>query len=322
MPATFSRRFSLTTRDVEMLESIATARYITAEALEWLHFPTWRTRWKAAKAAGKAESYRPAPHLYRRLNHLLDYGLVYRLRRPVERSLETFGREPDLYLLTDEGAETIGTYGSIPFDDLHVTRKRTRSYHNLGHAAMIGQVYAAIRGRILLRNDSLEVHGWQGDHITRRSYDKVHVPIHGSGKRCEYGYVGVQPDATFEFCQGERRWRVFVEVDQGTRATATWATKMEVYSRYAGTREYIHRYGDAMMLLFAVTTTPAQRIKLMRATGGVYGQAIFKRLVLFAERTAVQPEEIGKNWHKITSITPNHRTPDRPEITTDLHTFF
>jgi len=30
MPATFSRRFSLTKRDVEMLESIATARYIMA----------------------------------------------------------------------------------------------------------------------------------------------------------------------------------------------------------------------------------------------------------------------------------------------------
>ena len=89
MVATHSRAFRLTERDIAMLESIATARYLTAAALEWLHSPTWTTRWQAAQAAGTTASYRPAPHLYRRLNHLLDYGLVYRLRRPIERALET-----------------------------------------------------------------------------------------------------------------------------------------------------------------------------------------------------------------------------------------
>ena len=78
------RTFQVTRRDLDMLASIVVARYLTAEALEWLHWPTWRDRWKAAQAGGKAEEYRPAPHLYRRLSHLVDAGLLYKLRRPIE----------------------------------------------------------------------------------------------------------------------------------------------------------------------------------------------------------------------------------------------
>jgi hypothetical protein len=76
MRAPCSRRCSLTTRAVAMLERIATAGSSTAAALEWRHFPRGRTRWKAAQGAGKAESYRPAPQRYRRLNPMLGLNAM------------------------------------------------------------------------------------------------------------------------------------------------------------------------------------------------------------------------------------------------------
>jgi hypothetical protein len=40
MLVTQKRKFQVTKRDLEMLASVVVARYLTAEALEWLHFAT------------------------------------------------------------------------------------------------------------------------------------------------------------------------------------------------------------------------------------------------------------------------------------------
>lgn len=40
MPVTQKRKFQVTKRDPDMLASIVVARYLTAEMLEWLHWPT------------------------------------------------------------------------------------------------------------------------------------------------------------------------------------------------------------------------------------------------------------------------------------------
>jgi hypothetical protein len=42
---TLRRKFQVTKRDLAMPASIVLARYLTAEALEWLHFPERQARW-------------------------------------------------------------------------------------------------------------------------------------------------------------------------------------------------------------------------------------------------------------------------------------
>jgi hypothetical protein len=321
--ATKTRRFYLTPRDVEMLASINIARYITPQALEWLHFPTWRDRWAAAQAAGTPEAYRPAPHLYRRLSHLVDHEIVYRLRRPIERSRDTFGRAPDIYMLAALGARLLAENHEGTFiEDCYYTRKRERSFQNVEHGAMIGQVYAAIRSRFEAVQ-GLELTDWQGEHLTAKDYDTVQACLRRSGGTFLWKKAGIQPDATcvfHGFDKGERiSGRVFIEVDRGTRPTQTWADKIAAYDAYMGSGALMKRYGVNDFTLLVITTTEAQRMTLMQATAGVLGKG--SKRYLFAIEGDVHPDRLGASWRYIDTVKKTSSLL-RPIITTGQHTVF
>lgn len=44
-------RLRITKRDIAILHSLSTARFLTAQTIEWLHFPDWRARWEQHTAA-------------------------------------------------------------------------------------------------------------------------------------------------------------------------------------------------------------------------------------------------------------------------------
>jgi hypothetical protein len=96
---------------------------------------------------------------------------------------------------------------------------------------------------------------------------------------------------------------------------------MGVYASYRKTAEYELRYGDVPWVLFVVTTTPTQRTKLMRATADIWGYNVPEQALYFAESWAAHPEEIGKNWHKIETVSPGKGSGD-PVITTKQANFF
>jgi hypothetical protein len=326
MLVTQRRKFQVTRRDLEMLASIVVARYLTAEALEWLHWPTWRDRWKAAQAAGKAAEYRPAPHLYRRLTHLVDAGLLYKLRRPVERSWDTFGRAPDVYMLSPDGVEMLASYHpDWHIDDIvYPTRKRERSYQNIAHGVAIGQLYAALRSRAEARGD-VAVEDWQGDYVTAKSYDRIEVRRVGHSGNMETVTLPVQPDATFVLqwrnTEGkELRRRIFVEVDRGTRATRTWADKISAYNAYRRSAELPVRYAiHRDFLVLTIVPTEAQRQTLMQATVGMLGEADARyRFVLEAD---VHPDRVSRRWQYVTSMTETEQRL-RPTITTEEKFYF
>src|SRR4051794_10023319 len=55
------QRLQITERDLAIFESLSTARFLTAQALEWLHFPDWEARYKAWQERGKdAGPYGPS----------------------------------------------------------------------------------------------------------------------------------------------------------------------------------------------------------------------------------------------------------------------
>jgi hypothetical protein len=322
---TQKRPFQVTRRDLEMLASIVVARYLTAEALEWLHFPTWRDRWKAAQAAGKADVYRPAPHLYRRLTHLVEAGLLYKLRRPIERSWDTFGRAPDVYMLSPDGVEMLASYHpDWHIDDIvYPTRKRERSYQNIAYGAAIGQAYAAIRAALEV-NSIAALEDWQGDYLTAKSYDRIEVRRIGHTGNMETVTLPVQPDTTFVLrgqigTPKEFRQRIFVEVDRGTRATRTWADKISAYDSYRRSPELKARYGVTDFMLLTITTTEAQRKTLMQASAGMVGKADAR--YLFALESDVHPDTIGGHWHWLTGMTTTEQRL-RPAITTEVFRYF
>jgi hypothetical protein len=307
-----------------MLASINVGRYMTAQGLEWLHWPTWRERWAAAQAAGTPGSYRPAPHLYRRLNHLVDYEILYRLRRPIERSRDTFGRAPDVYMLAALGARLLAeNHEGTCIEDCYYTRKRERSFQNVEHGATIGLAYAAIRARFEARPD-IKVTDWQGEHLTAKSYDTVHAMIRRANGQILYQKRGIQPDATCVFhgkvgTPETYSQRIFIEVDRETRPTQTWAEKIAAYDAYMRSAELKQRYGVNSFVLLTITTDEAQRQTLMQATAAVLGKG--SQRYLFALEDDLHPDRIGPNWHYIDTVKMTNRQL-RPIITTKVHPYF
>ena len=67
------QRIQITYRDLAMFESLSTARFLTPQALEWLHFPEWEARYKAWQAKGKKdEVYEVTGRLYHRLKRMRE----------------------------------------------------------------------------------------------------------------------------------------------------------------------------------------------------------------------------------------------------------
>src|SRR5437773_11087461 len=84
-------------RDLDMLRSLADARLLTAEALEWLHFASWRTRYRRnmeEQDAPYAAHYQASSQLYRRLRGLCEGQYMQRVTRVVAAASTVFYRMP------------------------------------------------------------------------------------------------------------------------------------------------------------------------------------------------------------------------------------
>jgi hypothetical protein len=79
-------------RDLDTLESLSVGRYLPVHAIEWLHYPGWRERYKAYLEQRKADPskiFYPSPNLYHRLvaMHTNNAPLLHRVVRLAERCL-------------------------------------------------------------------------------------------------------------------------------------------------------------------------------------------------------------------------------------------
>lgn len=297
-----SGRVAVTDRDRVILDALATARFLTATAIEWIAFPDRRPAWEADMQARMRREpqppYKPGRVVYRRLSVLESAGLIHRMPRPIARAGHGGGRDPDLFMLTQLGAAVIGQSTDLDADMIAMFRQRPRSSFTTNHSADIGNVYAALRVKIATM-DGLSFSDWRGDHLTARFYDQVTVTKqHGGGMvRVK---LPVVPDGAFVLTHPKGRLQVFIEVDRATRRIETWRDKIAAYAAYVGSAALQQRYETDSFVLLTITPTENQREKLMRATAQVLGQGNAR--YLFAVHEAVHPLRIGNEWQRMGQV--------------------
>jgi DNA-binding PadR family transcriptional regulator len=279
-------------RDIDILQSLAEGRYLSAEALAWLHFPSWRQRYRTWRTTHEASTtWKPGSAVYDRLRMLRAAGLIAQIARSVDLARQRFARLPDIYRLTREGAELLAAMRDIPVETIWWDGGRKRSLQNVEHSVAIGTLYAALR--CALEHHGKELLGWRGDHLLRdpRSYDRVRV----LGQR---ELLPVQPDATFTLMGT----RYFVEVDRNSRPLVTWDAKTRAYHAYRGSAALATRYAcdDFVLLIVAPTSQRVQRIaeQIVTVTRAHDAQA------LLLESWQVHPIRIRANWLRLGSGQP------------------
>jgi hypothetical protein len=291
-------RLRITERDIAMLHSLSTARFLTAQAIEWLHFPDWRARWEQHPPARR---YYPAPRVYGRLRQLEQQNLIARIVRPISVASIAAQRDDNAYALREGGAELLAEARGCSLDAIWYEDVRERSVQNLTHSVLIGLLYAALRAKIETMVD-VQLDEWCGDHIlARRNYDAITVAGMPNPRREDRKWP-VLPDATCVIRHAGGALRCFIELDRG-RPIRTWHEKIVAYQAYAGSAELRTRYAANNFVLLVATTTASYRRKLMTATANILHQASDRHL--FTTLANLHPVTIG-TWVKIGSVALTH----------------
>lgn len=285
-------------RDLDTLLSLSTGRYLSVAALEWLHYPEWRERYKAHLEKRKTDPtalYQPTPNLYRRLAAMRDDpALVRRITRTVERARVVYNRLPDVYVLAESGAEVLAARRGYEMDQLWFEDPRRRSIKNLEHSAAIGTCYAALRAA--LEHNGKKMLDWRGDHqLAGRdaagglAYDRVAV----AGTR---EMLAVVPDATFTIDDQ----RYFLEVDMGTTNLRSWAEKVRAYENYRASAMLQQRYGVNTFVVLVVAPTEPRLKRIAEEVAKVVRTA--PNAYLFTTVDKIHPTTIRPGWRTVQHV--------------------
>jgi hypothetical protein len=287
----------VTERDLDLFHSLSTARYLTAEHIEWLHFPSWWERYQHEQPPVPPPP--PSSAVYTRLRKLKEGGFLHCLAPTISISVDRYHRERLIWVLSTRGADVLSQARGIPRDELWYEEPRERSFLTLLHGQAIGRCYAALVTKIR-GMAGLMIEDWQSDHVLSRDYDHVMVRVSGKGGTLKEEKLPVLPDAAFTLVHPKGRLLCLIELDRG-RSLASWRTKIHAYHAYMGSTALRLRYGAESFVLLTVTTSEHQRQRLMRTTAEVLKKESDR--YLFGRLDAVHPLTIGGCWQKVTGVT-------------------
>jgi hypothetical protein len=288
----------LTERDLDLFQSLSTARYLTAEQIEWLHFPAWWERWQH-KQQPPVPPPPPGSAVYTRLRKLKRAALLHCLAPTVSISVDRYHRERLIWVLSQRGADVLSQARGIPLDELSYEEPREKSFLTLLHGQAIGRCYAALVTKVR-GMAGLTIEDWQGDHVLSRDYDHVMVRISSKGGALKEERLPVLPDAAFTLVHPKGKLLCLIELDRG-RSQSSWRTKACAYHAYMGSHALRARYGFESFVLLTVTTTEHQRQRLMRTTAEMLKKESDR--YLFGLLDSVHPLTIGGCWQKVTGVT-------------------
>lgn len=276
----------LTLRDLEILQAICTARYMTAPQIEALF-------WRDAKGS----TYGAKKACQRRLRLLTYHGLLRRIELPVKRGE---GTRPYIYAIDQLAANVlIEEVGIDPAVVEWRPRSSEENYPFLQHLLdttdfriALAQACKASKVTLVSWTDEREIK-------SQEAYDYVELlgPLGGAQK------VAVVPDASFVISRGDRQARYVLETDRGTVSISPtlwnrrgWTQKIKAYMEYYQSGLYEKRYNTASMLVLTVTTSPARLVQMKEATEEAGGDSRF----LFTTFENAQADTLltGEIWYR------------------------
>jgi Replication-relaxation len=213
-------REELAERDIGVLQSVATLRFLTARQIEDLHFADHATSLTAARVCRRV------------LERLTSDRLLGRLDRRVGGIRA--GSASFVYCLCPAGDRVIR-------DGQVRRRAREPSRTFLDHTLAVAQVVvdltaAARRGEIEVLRLETEPACWR----------TVQASIAGDDR--------LKPDLFVALAVGDYEYRWFVEVDRGTESIATLIRKSRLYDSYYRTGHEQHEYGVFPQVIWLVDT--------------------------------------------------------------------
>lgn len=276
---------ALTERDRAIVAQVHRHRFLSAQQVEVLLFPSERPRGKRTVCQ-------------RRLQLL--YHHQYLARVP-EWVMMGEGRRPLVYALDERGANLIAEQQGIDRAGLV-----WRPTHNdvtplfLQHTLAINDVRVVVQ--LLASQDYWTCGQWIDEKAFQQTERRGQVPFHQRGARLTRTY----PDGYFTLRLPRTRSQAhfFLEVDMGTMTNTRWQEKVRsyVYFRESGLADKY--YGTRRFRVLAVTTTNRRLKNLKRATERAGGDRFF----WFAQQDTVDIWEpstlLGKRWRAATQQEP------------------
>lgn len=255
----------LTLRDIEILDTLHTARYMTTPQIQALF---WRE--SRGGEAGRLKACQ------RRLRFLAKHSLVRRIEQMVSRGES---RLPYIYALDRKGAETlVRELGVDPASiDWH-KKDAERTYPFLQHVLATNDFRIAVK-LACEATSSVRLEAWV-DEKELKMEAKDYVTL--TGPDGEEQRVAVVPDGYFVLRQGEQLAHHFFEID---RATVTvrpsqwqrrgWVRKIQAYLAYYQSGIFSERYATRSLRILTITTGPDRLAHLKEVTEETGGKARF-----------------------------------------------
>ena len=266
----------ITSRDLEILLSIAQNQFLTTSQINALHFPSiHRTR--------------------KRLRQLHENKYASRLKIPF--GLETLASE-SVYTIKKAGLQLLQLRGMVP-EAIFIpkVRRRPGTLLFLSHTLMRNSFRIALEHAIK-NNPQVSLHDWRHDN-TITQY--VLLP---DSKSQSVRRVALKADALFRLERENRGFECYLEVDNGTMALTRLITKMNAYhkwhlsSRQTPSRKSIRRR-------FLILTFSKRRAKNIASKMTSLARTSLSHstwLVAYVERTELIKTNVltGLSWYQPT----------------------
>lgn len=250
-----SKGMRINDRDIQILETLHNARYLTTQQIQMLF---WNI------AVGE-KGIGPMKACQRRLRLLTKHGLVRRIEQPIKRTEPT---KPYLYTLDRKGAEILAAEMGLSLSDIDYSPSSVEeNYPFLDHLIATTDVRIAIKQACDM--NGLKLVEWVDEKELQSPEWKVYVYISSpDGKRHR---VALIPDAYLTIQSGTKTMRFFFEIDRGTHTIHSkwnrgWKRKVLSYNEYFSSDAYQERFEKRQVFLLTVTTTDKRLATLKKAT--------------------------------------------------------
>jgi hypothetical protein len=173
-----------TPRDIQVILSVYTCRYLTGSQLERLHFPSQRVMWK-------------------RIQALLEMGFIKSFTAPhiPER----------IFYLDKKGAEIVAIESRLPFEDLSwfPHQRAPKDYYFLRHFLAINDFRITLM--LACQKSSIEFIGFIPEYVGEKT-QAGHVKKYLRDRVQDYSHT---PDAVFCLEKDSKPALFFLEIDRG-----------------------------------------------------------------------------------------------------------